>query len=104
MINWHERNNDRRNAILEKIKPLLDLFEIEEYDYEIIENSPDGYNTTEYLIINGQKINCDFCTIESIFYEAFGYLIVNRYCYRKDFGRFTTQVKNIVKTRWAKEC
>jgi hypothetical protein len=36
---WHESNKQKRQKVLDMIKPLCELFHIENYDYEIIERS-----------------------------------------------------------------
>lgn len=42
MKDWHEYNKQKRQKVLDLIKPLCDLFNIKEYDYEIIERSENG--------------------------------------------------------------
>ena len=97
---WHEYNKQKRQNVLDRIKPLCDLFYIENYDYEIIEASDDGYYTREYLYLDGQKIGCCGNSEESSFYEAVGYVIIERYCRWRSLGAFEKQTKNHIKQFW----
>ena len=97
---WHEFNKQKRQKVLDMIKPLCELFHIKNYDYEIIEVSEDGYYTREYLYLDGQKIGCCGNSEESTFYEAVGYVIIKRYCRWRSLGAFATQTKNYIKQFW----
>lgn len=97
---WHEFNKQKRQKVLDMIKPLCELFHIKNYDYEIIERSEDGYYTSEYLYLDGQKIGCSCNSEESTFYEAVGYVIIKRYCRWRSLGAFSTQTKNYIKRFW----
>ena len=97
---WHEYNRQKRQKVLDMIKPLCDLFNIKEYDYEIIETTDDGYVTREYLHLDGQKIGCCGNSEESSFYEAVGYVIIERYCRWRSLGAFDKQTKNYIKQFW----
>lgn len=97
---WHEFNKQKRQKVLNMIKPLCELFHIENYDYEIIEVSENGYYTREYLYLDGQKIGCCGNSEESTFYEAVGYVIIKRYCRWRSLGAFATQTKNYIKQFW----
>ena len=96
-MDWHEYNKQKRQKVLDMIKPLCDLFHIENYDYEIIEQSEDGYYTSEYLYLDGQKIGCCGNSEESTFYEAVGYVIIERYCRWRSLGAFAAQTKKHIK-------
>ena len=46
----------KRETVLETIKPICEAFEITDYDYEIV---PIGkYFPAEYLVIEGNPLNC----------------------------------------------
>ena len=97
---WHEYNKQKRQNVLDKIKPLCELFHIKEYDYIIEEKSENGYYTGEYLLLDGQKIGCCGNSEESTFYEAVGYVIIKRYCKWRNLGAFEKQTKNYIKRYW----
>lgn len=96
----HEYNKQKRQNVLDRIKPLCELFHIKEYDYIIEEESETGYFPDEYLVLDGQKIGCCGNSVESSFCEVFGYLIINRYCKWRSLGAFDTQTKNYIKRYW----
>lgn len=100
MKDWHEYNKQKRQKVLDMIKPLCDLFHIKEYDYEIIERSENGFYTDEYLYLDGQKIGCCGNSEEATFDEAIGYVIIKRYCRNRSLGAFETQTKNHIKRYW----
>lgn len=100
MTDWHEYNKQKRQKVLDTIKPLCDLFRIKKYDYKIIERSEDGFCTEECLYLDSQKIGCCGKSVEAVFDEAFGYVIINRYCKRRSLGAFEAQTKNFIKRYW----
>ena len=97
---WHAYNAAKRKRVIEMVKPLCELFSIEEYDYVIKEKSEDGYITDEYLVLDGQHIGCCGNSEKSSFYEAVGYVIINRYCRWRSLGAFEKQTKNYIKRYW----
>ncbi len=97
---WHEYNRQKRQKVLDMIKPLCELFHIKEYDYEIIETTDDGFGTREFLWLDGQKIGCCGNSEESSFYEAVGYVIIERYCKWRSLGAFDKQTKKYIKKYW----
>lgn len=97
---WHEYNRQKRQRVLDMIKPLCEIFNIKEYDYKIIEKTDDGYYTNEFLWLDGQKIGCCGNSEESSFYEAVGYVIIERYCRWRSLGAFDKQTKNHIKRFW----
>ena len=100
--NWHEYNSEKRQKVLDMIKPLCELFHIEQYDYVIEERTEDGCWTNEYLVLDGQRIGCCGNSVESSFYEAVGYVIIKRYCRWRSLGAFEKQTQNYIKRYWLK--
>lgn len=102
-IDWHKYNEEKIHRVMEMIKPLCELFHINDYQYNIEEKTADGYYTNEWLYLDGQKIGCCGNSEESSFYEAVGYVIINRYCKCRSLGAFEKQTKNYIKRYWIKE-
>lgn len=97
---WHEQNAEKVRQVMAMIKPLCELFHIDDYGYYINERSDDGFYTDEWLELDGQRIGCSGNSVESSFYEAVGYVIINRYCKRRSLGAFENQTKNYIKRYW----
>ena len=97
---WHKRNAEKVRRVMEMIKPLCDLFHIDDYGYYIEERSADGYHTSEWLVLDGQKIGCTGNSEKSSFYEAVGYVIIKRYCRWRSLGAFDRQTKNYIMRYW----
>ena len=89
----------KRLKVLEAIKPICDVFKIEDYDYLI----RDDFQQTETLRIYNTYIGCSWNSIEAVIDELMGYIIIKRYCYNKSLGPFATQTKNHIKRYWLSE-
>lgn len=99
-IDLHKYHKQKRQRILDKLKPLCNIFHIKNYDYEIIELTEDGYYTSEYLYLDGQQIGCYGSGEEAVFDEVLGYLIVKRYCRNHNLRAFHKQTINYIKRYW----
>lgn len=90
--NRFEQLKKKRDEVLKTIKPIMEAFNITNYDYEIRE--------TETLIIDGQKIGCSCNSISATVNEVIGYLFVKIYCRNNYIGAFRTQTLNVIKQYW----
>ena len=86
---------DKRQQILEAIKPICDAFGIKEYDYLI-----DEKNGIERLIVNGVKIGCSCNSVTATIDELVGYIFVQRWTRNRSLGAFQTQTLNVIKRYW----
>lgn len=86
----------KRIKVLEKIKPLCDLFSIK-YDYEIEQI---GGWFRERLILNDTIIGCSSNSISAVYDELIGYIFVKRFCNNRHLGAFQTQTLNVIKRNW----
>lgn len=65
---------EKRLEILEYIKPICEVFNIE-YDYVIGKHG----DFSETLILNGQEIGCSMNSMFAVKEEVIGYIFVNHY-------------------------
>ena len=65
---------EKRLEVLEKIKPICEVFNIE-FDYVIGKYG----DFSETLILNGQNIGCSMNSISAVKEEVIGYIFVNYY-------------------------
>ena len=86
---------DKRQQVLEAIKPICDAFGIKEYDYLI-----DEKNGIESLIVNGVKIGCSCNSVMATIDELVGYIFVQRWTRNRSLGAFQTQTLNVIKRYW----
>ena len=86
---------DKRQQVLEAIKPICDAFGIKEYDYLI-----DEKNGIERLIVNGVKIGCSCNSVMATIDELVGYIFVQRWTRNRSLGAFQTQTLNVIKRYW----
>ena len=86
----------KRLEVLETIKPICDVFGIDDYDYLI----RDDYQQIETLRIYNTYIGCSYNSIEAVVDELIGYIIIFRYCRNKSLGTFNIQTKNYIKRYW----
>ena len=86
---------DKRQQVLEAIKPICDAFGIKEYDYLI-----DEKNGIERLIVNGVKIGCSCNSVMATIDELVAYIFVQRWTRNRSLGAFQTQTLNVIKRYW----
>ena len=86
----------KRLEILETIKPICEVFNIEDYDYLI----RDDFRQTETLRIYDTYIGCSYNSVEAVVDELIGYIIIKRYCRNRSLGAFSTQTKNRIMQYW----
>ena len=89
---------DKREEVLQAIKPICDAFGIEDYDYVVV---PEHH--IERLVIDGTHIGCSCNSVSATIDEIIGYIFIKRYCRNSSLGAFETQVKNVVKRYWMPE-
>jgi len=87
---------DKRDKVLKAISPIMEAFDIKDYDYEV-------NNTKETLRIYNTRIGCTANSIDAIIDEIIGYIFINRWCRYRSLGTFSTQVKNVIKRYWEKD-
>lgn len=103
MKDYSEYYANKRDKILQELKPLLkDFAGINDYDY-VIDYEVGGIYAKEILVIEGQKIGCSSNSISAVVEEAFGYLIVKYYARVRGLGAFKIQTLNYIKQYWIKE-
>ena len=87
---------DKRDKVLKAISPIMEAFDIKDYDYEV-------NNTKETLRIYNTRIGCTANSIDAIIDEIIGYIFINRWCRYRSLGTFSTQAKNAIKRYWEKD-
>lgn len=92
-----EYYKNKRDLVLETIKPICEVFGITDYDY--VTKFDNNGNVSERLIIEGQAIGCACNSIYATVNELIGYIWVrsgacDKVCY------FRTQTLNQVKKYW----
>ena len=86
---------EKREKVLEEIKPICDVFGIKDYDYII---SKTGQR--EILRLNLTKIGCSMNSIDAVKNELIGYIFLTTWCHDRRLGAFGTQTKNVIKRYW----
>lgn len=89
---------DKREQVLEAIKPICEVFKIEEYDYWI-----DEERGIERLVVQGTEIGCSCNSISAVIDELIGYIFVRRWTRNRSLGAFQPQVLKVIKRYWIKE-
>jgi len=87
---------DKRDKVLKAISPIMEAFDIKDYDYEV-------NNIKETLRIYNTRIGCTANSIDAIIDEIIGYIFINRWCRYRSLGTFSTQAKNAIKRYWEKD-
>lgn len=85
----------KRIEVLNAIKPIMEAFNITDYDYVI---KTEGQRET--LIIEEQKIGCSANSISATINEVIGYLFVKIYAKDRYIGRYRTQTLKAIKEYW----
>lgn len=88
---------DKRDVILETIKPICEAFGIADYNYII-----DRQKGIERLVIEGQAIGCMNNSIGATVEELIAYIFVKGYMPERYFA-FKPQIKSALKCYWIKE-
>jgi len=83
--------SQKRQQVLEKIKPICEAFGIKNYDYEI----SDG----ERLRINDLRIGCTCNSVDAVVEELVGYIFIQYYC-EKRWWYFKPQTMKAIKKYW----
>ena len=86
-------NKQKREKILEVIKPICEVFEIKDYDYIL-------NNEKERLVVEGQEIGCCCNSIGSTVMELINYIWCNTFVKNRHLGAFEKQTMNVIKTYW----
>jgi len=85
----------KRNEVLTEIKPIMEAFQITNYDYIVKD-----FGQTETLVINEIGIGCSCNSVGAIINEIIGYLFVTSFKKFRYLGNFETQTLNRVKEYW----
>ena len=93
----YSNDEEKRQAVLEVIKPICSAFGITEYDYVI-----NRAKHIERLVIEGQAIGCMCNSIGAVVTELVNYIWINIYVENRDIGHFQTQTLNVLKQYWIK--
>lgn len=86
---------EKRLKVLEEIKPICDIFGLNDYDYLI-----DIDKGEETLRINDTYIGCTSDNILAIKNELIGYIFINIYCKSINLGPFEPHIKKQIKRNW----
>ena len=86
----------KREEALERIKPICEAFNINDYDYEIEAGR-------EQLRIYDTRIGCSLNSLSAIRDELIGWIFVNTFCKNRSLGAFEKQTLNMIKQHWFKE-
>lgn len=87
-----EYMKNKREKVLEVIKPICEAFGIHNYDYEV--------HPHEILVVEGQRIGCEANSIGAVVMELIGYIFVNAYAKNMYLGAFEKQTLNVLKRHW----
>ena len=85
----------KRLEVLEEIKPICEVFGINDYDYIISESSP-----REVLKLNGVKIGCSCNSISAVKNELIGFIFLRTWGRDRSMGTFDKQSRNVIKRYW----
>lgn len=94
--NKETHDKDKREVVLETIKPICEVFEITDYDYII-----DRQKGIERLVIEGQAIGCMLNSIGATVEELIAYIFVKTYMPERWFA-FKSQLRSALKKYWIK--
>lgn len=93
-MNDKEYLEQKRLEVLEEIKPICEVFNIE-YDYII-----GKYGTfSETLVLNRQEIGCSMNSISAVKIELIGYIFVKYYC-KENWWYHKPQTLKYIKQYW----
>lgn len=87
-----EYMKNKREKVLEVIKPICEAFDIHNYDYEV--------HPHESLVVEGQRIGCASNSIGAVVMELIGYIFVKTYAKNMYLGAFEKQTLNVLKRHW----
>ena len=90
-----ERLNQKRAEVLIAIEPIMQAFNIKDYDYTVKETGQ-----TETLRIYNTEIGCSCNSVEAVIDEVIGWLFVKKFCKNRCIGAFRTQTLNVIKRYW----
>ena len=94
-----EQLNKKRIEVLSAIKPIMQAFNIGDYDYVVKETGQ-----REILRIYDTKIGCSYNSVSAVVDEVIGYIFVKIYCKNRSIGAFKAQTLSRIKEYWIKEC
>ena len=92
-----EHLKKKRVKVLVTIKPVLETFEINDFDYTF-----DKDTHQETLIIEKTKIGCTLNSIEAIMQEVLGYLFVKKWIPRRSLGSHEDRCIEAITHYWIK--
>lgn len=92
-----EQLNKKRAEVLEAIAPIMQVFNIKDYDYIVKESGQ-----KETLRIYTTEIGCSYNSVEAVIDEIIGWLFVKKFCKNRYIGAFRTQTLNQIKRYWIK--
>lgn len=90
-----EYMKNKREKVLEVIKPICEAFDIHNYDYEVVRGYP-----PESLVVEGQRIGCASNSIGAVVMELIGYIFVKTYAKNIYLGSYGKQTLNVLKRHW----
>ena len=85
----------KRIEVLKEIKPICDVFNIKDYDYEINESGQ-----REILRIYDVKIGCSCNSISAVKNELIGFIFLRTWGRDRSMGAFDKQSRNVIKQYW----
>lgn len=87
-----EYMKNKREKVLEVIKPICEAFDIHNYDYEV--------HPREILVVEGERIGCALNSVGAVVMELIGYIFVKTYAKNMYLGAFEKQTLNVLKRHW----
>ena len=85
----------KRLEVLEKIKPICEVFGIKDYDYIVRD-----YGQRETLRIGNTYIGCSCNSINGTINELIGWIFIKIYCHDRYLGAFEKQTLNVIRRYW----
>lgn len=88
-----KKDNNKRKAILNTIKPICKVFGITDYDYILTKEN-------EKLCVEGQEIGTKGDSISAVVHELINYIWCNTFASNRWLGVFEKQTMSRIKAYW----
>jgi len=102
MKTHEEYMKEKRQEILNSIKPKLNAWGVYDFDYEYTLNEAKTHTKTEYLRIERDYIGCLSNSLYAVELEVLGWLFERIWRKGHTLGAFDIQSRNVIKRYWRK--
>lgn len=85
---------NKRQEVLDNIKPICDVFGIDKFDYEINRDT-----LSETLVLNNTRIGCSCNSVSAVIEEVVGYIFIKIYC-KNRYWYHKPQTMKAIKNYW----